>query len=459
MKKLATLLTGAAAFCAAAVMMQPAFALTEGDWEFQLLNNEATITAYNGDDENVVIPSEIGGVPVTKVEGGNEDFFEDKNVVSVVFPAGVKTINSVCWNSQTLQSVTLPEGVEELAENAFMSCSSLSEINLPSTLKTIGSYAFMDCGALESVEIPGGLETLGSSSFYKSGLKEIDLSDCTNLQLLYREQFGYCEDLVSAKLPPNITEVPHGIFEGCTALTSAELPAGITLIDVQAFSGCTSLKSIILPTSLKRIDNNAFNNCGLTEVILPYGVTSVSYAFGCHNGEPSLKAIYIPSTVESMSSSIIEGQENAIIYCPENSPAAEVCAQYSISYLTDNSADSPINVLYNGSRISFHNYGQNPQLINDRTMVPLRSIFETMGAEVSWDGAAQTASAKRGDIEISIAIGADSMTKNGQTIPVDVPAQLINDRTMIPVRVIAEAFGADVQWNGPGQTVLITEQV
>jgi len=58
---------------------------------------------------------------------------------------------------------------------------------------------------------------------------------------------------------------------------------------------------------------------------------------------------------------------------------------------------------------------------------------------------------------VKIQIGANEMYKNGKTIPVDVPAMLLNNRTMVPVRVIAEAFEADVQWNGNGKTVLITE--
>ena len=49
------------------------------------------------------------------------------------------------------------------------------------------------------------------------------------------------------------------------------------------------------------------------------------------------------------------------------------------------------------------------------------------------------------------------LDKNGKAVPVDVPAQLMNSRTMVPARVIAEAFGADVAWNGNGRVVLITE--
>ena len=128
-----------------------------------------------------------------------------------------------------------------------------------------------------------------------------------------------------------------------------------------------------------------------------------------------------------------------------------------MSYLTDNSVNSGITVLFNGTRISFHSYGQNPELLNSRTLVPLRSIFEAMGAEVECDGDTKTAVATRNGVTVKIQIGANEMYKGNEKIAVDVPATILNDRTMVPARVIAEAFGADVQWNANGKTVLINE--
>ena len=219
-----------------------------------------------------------------------------------------------------------------------------------------------------------------------------------------------------------------------------------------------SLKEIILPTSLKKIDAIAFNETGLKEVVIPYGVKTLGMNFsGPFANCPDLKALYIPDTVTEMNFNMIDGSNNCIIYCSGNSPVAEFCKKYKISYLTDNSVNSGITVLYNGTRISFHAYGQNPELLESRTLVPLRSIFEAMGAEVEWDGATSTAIAKRNGVEVKIQIGANQMYKNGQAIAVDVPAQLLNDRTMVPVRVIAETFGASVDWNGSGRTVLINE--
>lgn len=113
-----------------------------------------------------------------------------------------------------------------------------------------------------------------------------------------------------------------------------------------------------------------------------------------------------------------------------------------------------ISVLVNGVAISFD---QPPVIQDGRTLVPLRAIFEALGAEVAWDGTTNTVAAARSGIGISLQIGANEMYKNGTAIAVDVPAQIMNGRTMVPVRVIAEAFGAEVQWDAQSRTVLINE--
>ena len=87
-----------------------------------------------------------------------------------------------------------------------------------------------------------------------------------------------------------------------------------------------------------------------------------------------------------------------------------------------------------------------PQIINDRTMVPLRKIFEELGATVSWEEETETVTAVREDVEIILKIGSKVLERNGEKKELDVPAMLINDRTLVPVRAISESFGAEVNW-------------
>jgi len=122
----------------------------------------------------------------------------------------------------------------------------------------------------------------------------------------------------------------------------------------------------------------------------------------------------------------------------------------------------PIKVLLNGAELSFD---VPPQLINDRTMVPLRVIFEALGAEVEWDEDAQTVTALKDGIGIIMQIGNDKMyiydghTEPRETIILDAPPQLVDGRTLVPVRAVAEGFGAEVLCDGYTQTVIVRQEV
>jgi len=117
------------------------------------------------------------------------------------------------------------------------------------------------------------------------------------------------------------------------------------------------------------------------------------------------------------------------------------------------SANGGISVLINEKPLIFD---VQPQLINGRTMVPMRKIFEALGAVVTWDDATQTVSAKKDDIIINMTIDSKVMFKNGTPKTLDVPPTLINSRTLVPVRAIAESLNCDVQWIDATQTVKIT---
>ena len=112
-----------------------------------------------------------------------------------------------------------------------------------------------------------------------------------------------------------------------------------------------------------------------------------------------------------------------------------------------------ITVKANGQLV---NFDQPPIIIDGRTLVPLRAIFEALGATVDWNGNTQTVTSKKGSTSISLSIDSNSMYKNGKAVTLDVPAQLINDRTLVPARAVAEAFGCDVDWDDTTKTITIT---
>lgn len=97
-----------------------------------------------------------------------------------------------------------------------------------------------------------------------------------------------------------------------------------------------------------------------------------------------------------------------------------------------------------------------PTIENGRTLVPLRAIFEAMGATVSWNQATQTATAVKGDTKVVLQIGSTTPTINGQVKQLDVPAKIVNGRTLAPLRFVGEAFGGTVEWNQASQLISIT---
>ena len=99
---------------------------------------------------------------------------------------------------------------------------------------------------------------------------------------------------------------------------------------------------------------------------------------------------------------------------------------------------------------------QPPVIVNDRTYVPLRKIFESLGAYVEWDNDTKTVFAHKRMKTVSMTVGELDYYVDGEVKTLDTPAMIINDRTMIPVRAVSEALGAEVLWNAPNKTVAIS---
>jgi hypothetical protein len=86
-------------------------------------------------------------------------------------------------------------------------------------------------------------------------------------------------------------------------------------------------------------------------------------------------------------------------------------------------------------------------------MVPMRSIFEALGASVQWTESTQTVMATRSATNVQLTIGQQAAQVNGRTIGLDVPAMIYGGSTMVPLRFVSEALGADVRWSEATQTV------
>ena len=111
-----------------------------------------------------------------------------------------------------------------------------------------------------------------------------------------------------------------------------------------------------------------------------------------------------------------------------------------------------IPVFVDGVQIDFD---QQPIIQDARTLVPLRGVFEALGATVYWNNDTRSVTAYKDGTTVELAIGSSTMYVNGQPKYLDVAGQIINDRTMVPLRAISEAFGAIVYWDNDTRTVRV----
>ncbi|HCT63902.1 MAG TPA: hypothetical protein DIC60_01255 [Lachnospiraceae bacterium] len=111
-----------------------------------------------------------------------------------------------------------------------------------------------------------------------------------------------------------------------------------------------------------------------------------------------------------------------------------------------------IDVYLNNNKITFNTQ---PQIINNTTMVPLRTIFESMDYDVYWDDATKTVTGINNETIIQLTINNSIAYKNGKSIDIVTPAQIVNGSTLVPLRFIAESVSATVDWDETTHTVYI----
>jgi hypothetical protein len=115
--------------------------------------------------------------------------------------------------------------------------------------------------------------------------------------------------------------------------------------------------------------------------------------------------------------------------------------------------EKSISLQINGSEISAE---VPPTVIDGRTMVPVRAIFEAVGANIDFNAETKTITAKKGDTTVKMTVGANAVTVNNKEVQLDAPVVIVNGRTLAPARFVAETFGYTVQWDSENKIVEIT---
>ena len=113
-----------------------------------------------------------------------------------------------------------------------------------------------------------------------------------------------------------------------------------------------------------------------------------------------------------------------------------------------------ISVNLNGENVEFSN--QSPVIVEGRTLIPLRGVFEKLGYEISWDNETKSATFSKENTVVKVTVNANSFTVNDGSVNLDVPAQIVNGSMMLPLRAIGEATGLKVDWDSENKAVNLT---
>ncbi len=146
------------------------------------------------------------------------------------------------------------------------------------------------------------------------------------------------------------------------------------------------------------------------------------------------------------------------IRCGRAASIGLLAAVMFASMLAVSGAQTPapyVKVFVDGQLISFD---VPPMIQSGRVLVPLRGVFERLGAVVAWDPATQTVLAARADTEVALQIGNPQARINGQVAMMDVPAMVVSGRTLVPLRFVSQVLGSQVSWDAATATVQIISQ-
>lgn len=286
---------------------------------YTVANGECTITRLWGDaPEEVVIPSEIEGVPVTAIGEqafiqkydikrvivpdsvrriGDEAFSGCSNLVSVRLPEKVELGQGLFIQCRNLKNVNLPSGMTSIPKKLFSECNTMPDFTLPSGIRAIEESGFDNCKEFVQLDLPEGIESIGSHAFRRAyRLKKISLPD--SLSYIAADAFEEC-DLLTAYVKGgsyaqryceenNIHYILTGegdsafdIVDGALrgyhgSANDVVVPEGVTRIADGAFKGDKRIASVVLPEGIREIGKEAFQDCtGLKTIHLPSSLRTI----------------------------------------------------------------------------------------------------------------------------------------------------------------------------------------
>lgn len=219
--------------------------------DFKYRNNYdggKTITAYIGNDENVVIPAVIDGKPVTEIY--EKAFYLNQSIKSVAIPDSVEVIFPHAFaNCFELRTVRMSKNMRAILSGAFMNCKKLQGIDLPEGLVILDDEAFKSCFSIKHVAIPASLQTIGIEVFYRAGLESVTLAE--GVKAVGANWFAYT-DIKEFIAPESLATIDQFAFAYCDKLEYVRINEAIEEVGTYAFYECNEDADIRFPEQIDK---------------------------------------------------------------------------------------------------------------------------------------------------------------------------------------------------------------
>lgn len=234
------------------------------EYEYSIDNGTAIITKNTGVCWYIILPTELGGYPVTAV--GPDAFF----------------------NNQYLKSVIVPEGYLTIMSSAFSYCTNLRQIDLPDSLLGLNSNAFRQDPLLTEITIPAKTELWRNPFTDCDGLTNIILDEQAKNLMKISNALYSADGTYLFSYPAGLNETVFNVPDGTktigynslrsTQFTEITLPASVQTIEDYALVNCSNLKKIVIPQTVSSIGENTFYNCGNVTIYAPANSYAESFA-------------------------------------------------------------------------------------------------------------------------------------------------------------------------------------
>lgn len=268
-----------------------------------------------------VVKTSVNGKPVLL----DRTYANCQNLVSITIPNVLLGKN--IFEGSGVQTVTIEDGVVDISDYMFYYATNLATVNLPSSVKSIGKYAFGNCTSLNNIDLPINLETIGEYAFSSSGLVSITIPN--KISVIETKTFFNCSSLTTVYLSNNLTTIKEEAFFQCTTIRDLYWTSNIVNVEQGAFGmyeGYTRSRMNVYIDNISSWTNvsfvsgvmgscpcftNAtlyFNGVATSNLVIPYGVTKLSYT--SFTNCIQFTSVTIPTSVTNIEGAVFMGCTN-----------------------------------------------------------------------------------------------------------------------------------------------------